>query len=43
MLRADISKYFDRIRWEKLKGVLAADIREEDVLDLIRQMRVAVS
>lgn len=37
VLRADISKYFDRIRWEKLRGILASDIREDDVLDLIRQ------
>lgn len=37
VLRADISKYFDRIRWENLRGILSEEIREEDVMGLIRQ------
>ncbi len=37
VLRADITKYFDRIRWEKLQEILSVDIREDDVMELIRQ------
>ena len=36
-LKVDISKYFDNICWEQLKNVLAKDIVEEDVLDLIHK------
>ena len=37
MLKIDISKFFDTIRWDKLQGILKDSIREDDVLELIRE------
>ena len=36
VLKVDISHYFDCIRWEVLNSKLSTQIREEDVLALIR-------
>ena len=35
-IKADIRNYFDNIRWDLLRSMLARDIREEDVLELVR-------
>lgn len=36
-LKVDIEHFFDNIVWEVLRGVLSVYIKEEDVIDLIRQ------
>ena len=37
VLKVDIQHYFDSIRWEYLEPVLKKRIREEDVLELLRE------
>ena len=37
ILRIDISKFFDTIQWERMYDILKLDIREEDVLALLRE------
>lgn len=37
ILKVDIRHFFDEIEWRILKGILAKDIREEDVLFLIEE------
>lgn len=43
VLRLDISRFFDTIRWERLESVLRRNIREEDVLFLIRENSCSVT
>ncbi|MCR5093347.1 MAG: hypothetical protein K6B72_05185 [Lachnospiraceae bacterium] len=37
LLKLDITHFFDEINWDTLRALLARDINEEDVLELIRE------
>lgn len=43
ILKVDIRHYFDEMRWELLQRFLSEDIREEDVMELIRENCCSVS